>query len=280
MFACSRQEIAALLTALTLALAPDAWASPMSSYTAIDLGVSAPGGGAYDRDAQVVRSGDGTLAYRFIPAQGSFTSLSPIPWPAPQGGHYDGLYKSPSTLVGAGTLSTNPNLALFTYSYWDGRSMVTAVGKAERGTDGAWNNAGTITSGRDVYSHDGASILGLNSHGQVLLTANNGMDSWGYGVRMSEHPGILLYDTVTGRGQSLEWLLPMMGGFRNVIPSALDEEGRVLVSAEDSRTSEKHLFIFSPSDLSAAPVPEPSTLVALALGGLLAWRRLRPSDCR
>jgi PEP-CTERM motif len=85
-----------------------------------------------------------------------------------------------------------------------------------------------------------------------------------------------LYNLNTGVRTELASLLP--SGWTLGLPIAIDDQGRILVSAESAATNwnNTELFLLTPAGLSSSPLatPEPTTFVTLAVAGIgLAVRR-------
>ncbi|WP_165064195.1 PEP-CTERM sorting domain-containing protein [Paludisphaera rhizosphaerae] len=151
---------------------------------------------------------------------------------------------------------------------------------ARQDASGAWhvlNEIGSSTSDHGYGSrpNGGLYIGGINALDQVLAGwIPQGYSSHGYDYWYTSK--VWVYDEKTNTTLDMSNVLgPGWGAIRT---GGIDDDGRILLSAysESSNLTEQHEFLLTPTDLSAAPVPEPSTFLVLALGaGAFAIRRSR-----
>ena len=273
-----RHGLVAFVSLLGLAAPQAATASASPSFTVTDLGsIEASASPAFGTDPagrSVVHSADGSSAYEFKPlgpANGVSEGLphmmqAPIDsqWTYGNPAYaYDWILNSAANHHG---LTASLEVVGVDGHYSDRHA---AVFVERRGEDGRWELLAQVADSRSATStrpdSGGLWIAGINDRDQVLVAKAG---DWSASTAF-------LYDAKLGTTTDLSGILGT--GYLGVYAAALDADGRLLLTTQDlTGGGGMRELLLTPSDLSAAPIPEPSTWMVLGLAGAaIAWRRLR-----
>jgi hypothetical protein len=268
------------------ALGSPVLADPMTTFTVTDLGTGTPtfGTGA---NGGIVVAGNGQTAYPFPMAQdtalsqpGLLSSQFPIVAAAPV--NDPSAYGSPtnaySTPLSAITNGQGTFVAIDAYGVY-GHMGEAVVYSVSRNADGTWDAPTTLWSGGEQSSGTPqpgqASITGINSLGQVLGTGTLQAVTGSTGLVQP-----YLYDPNTHSLLDLYSLNVLQaGGWSNLQPIAIDDQGRILLEASANPTSgdrSAHTLLLIPQGASSDPVaaPEPGALaLAIVMIATLTLRR-------
>lgn len=268
--------VAAGLLALAV---PAVRADPLPAYTATDLGAGPTSFGSDSTGSRIVVAADGRSAYAFpnngVPvAYPTGFTLPPVPNPAPVWSPM--TYGNPKN-----AFSTWEHTLLTTHGVFIGTDVVGVSGHSASAGTGVY--AGTLQPGgtvgplhllwsspnnHELYHAPTAWAIAVNP-GETVLGA--GTDDRG----MSQT--YLVYDLKSGVKTDLSQVVP---GWHVDQALALDDRGRILVTAESSATGwQQHSYLLSPAGVPAdpVPVPEPSTLAVIGLGLVAVALRGRKS---
>jgi hypothetical protein len=146
--------------------------------------------------------------------------------------------------------------------------------------DGSWSNPTTLWSGGTQYSGSPdpgmSSITGVNKLNEIL---GAGVDPTISGGAL---PQTYLYNANTNSLLNLSTLAVLQSsGWINVMPIAIDDQGRILLEAAPPPTSgsgPEHTLLLTPQGVSSdpleVPAPEPGGLaIAVVAAAALALRR-------
>jgi len=254
--------------------------SPMPSYTVVDLGkADAPELGIDESGRPVVYSADRASAFAFSPAPAASKLVDEPPhqltapvWDGNTHGNPANAYD----VVLDGAANGN-GLAAFieaagVYGHSSGGATL-FVGR--RGEGGEWEvftsilHASASMSG--MPSANGLEIVGINGRDQVLALGT--YDGGAF------NPRAAVYDAASGSITNIRDVIGPGYSRLSLGNVHLDDEGRILVAAFTAGQADVtlHQLLLVPSDLSAAPVPEPSTWLVLGLGACAFARRSRRS---
>ena len=281
------RSILALSIVATLATsAPRATASPTLTYTVQDLGQAPPtpttpgsyyGEPIYGSDAGggLVFAADGS-AYRFNPSSyvsADTSKIAPSDWSMSHQPHgYDNITSAYS--------NSNGLTVYFESSGIDGHARGgTNLNVLHPGSNDqqAWHT--TIASvpaglgGENKFEGTALTVKGVNDLDQVLFKTRSGDHA-------TPGPSVYLYDSTSGETVDVGALLGRRYLGFDTLVNALDDQGRILLSAPRTDESETDLFLLTPTNLSAdpVPVPEPSLLVFACVAIAAGTRRARKSN--
>jgi hypothetical protein len=292
-----------LLVLILSAMATAACADPVSpSYAVTDLGPGAvtltassgalvpvnPGGSVdwstAGAGAQIVSVSNGQVAYPFTlipptplePYEGTMSGF-PLATPAPV--NNPGSYGNPlnvySTIVSSALSNANGIVAAIDSAGVFGHQGAETVYYVQRNPDGSWGSPTVAWGGSTQFAQGpnvgGAAIAGINNLNQIVGTANVGY--------MGQSNAVLLYDINSHTLTNLS-TLPAVAGYLNLLPIAIDDQGRILVDADpipgatvQARFgSAEQTLLLTPDGVSAdplsVPAPEPGSIAVLALAAL------------
>jgi hypothetical protein len=280
--------------------AGSAHADPLTipGYTVTDLG---PGTPTFSTDANgngVLNAPDGQI-FAFpqtpnmvlTPGQGVMANF-PLSLSAPVGDTY--TYGNPAFAfanVQSAVMNANGLVVATEYEGVTGHWAIGGAYAVQHNADGSWGSPVSLWSGNeqiDGYPPHFNVVTGVNNLNQVLGSmGTNGPDN------LSD---TVLYNVSTHTLIDLSVLMAATNNFNIYAPIALDDDGRILVSAIAQRSSGYPLenLLLTPDGVPATPLevpaPEPGTLAVmlLAIAGFAAHRvrerqrlsrREKPADC-
>lgn len=239
---------------------PYGWSLSSSLWTAANGG-------------QVVSVSNGQAVYPFAltpaapltPYQGSMTGF-PLAQPAPV--NDPATYGNPInaySVVYSPLMNANGVVVAIDSAGVFGHSGTESAYYVQRNPDGSWGAPGVIWSGNNQFGQGpvvgGVTLAGINNLNQVVGTMN-------VDPRYSINNAVL-YDITTHRLTNLS-ALPVLANYLNVLPIAIDDQGRILVDADPVRWgTAKQTLLLTPagvtSDPHLVPAPEPGSLAVMAL---------------
>jgi hypothetical protein len=265
-----------------------AQADPLTTFTVTDLGPGMPTF-ATGANGGIAIAGNGQTAYPFQLAQdttySSTSSLAPgfplVTSPPPT--YSPGAYGDPNFVYSTvlNPIMTNGNGL---YVATDASGVYGHVGTSEvyevtKNPDGSWSTPTGLWSGGTTYS-------GNPDAGMSLITGINKLNEiLGAGVSPTISGGALpqtyLYNANTNSLLNLSTLAVLQSsGWINVMPIAIDDQGRILLEAAPPPTSgsgPEHTLLLTPQGVSSdpleVPAPEPSGLAIAVAAAALALRR-------
>ncbi len=269
-----------------------AQADPLTTFTLTDLGPGTPTF-ATGANGGIVIAGNGQTAYPFqktqdtsfaspqsFPANFPLLNLPPSPYTSPNA--YGNPLNVYSTVLGP--IVTNGNglyvaLDASGVAGHQGSSEVYGVTQNPGGTWGAPTGMWTGGTQFDGEASAGlASITGVNKLNEVLGVGADPTATNGAGL-----PQTYLYNASTNSLLNLATLgVLQAGGWNNIMPVAIDDQGRILLEAGPPLTSSgstaEHFLLLTPQGVSSdpleVPAPEPGGLaIAVVAAAALALSR-------
>lgn len=275
-----------LAFAIVVVLGEAARADALTNFTVTDLGAGTP---TFSTGANggIVTVGNGATAYSFLPDTGTALNAAqvgvsqiPVVAGAPIGD--PNTYGDPSLAYSMPVAATTNGQG--TYVAIDASGVYGHMGSAEvysvqQNANGSWTNPVALWSGGEQSSGmpgtGQASIVGINKLGEVLgsgsLNAVTSSTSLSQPYLYNLNTNTLLDLYSVGALQA--------GGWNNLVPIAIDDQGRILLEASPNPTSgdgSVHTLLLTPEGVSpdAFSVPEPGTLaMAVMTIAAVAWRR-------
>ncbi len=221
---------------------------------------------------QIVSVSNGQMAYPFtltpttpLNANTGIMTSFPLAQLPPINGN--GTYGDPanaySVLVGPALTNANGIVAAINSAGVNGHESTEVAEYSVRNPNGSWSSPVVIWSGSIQYSQspNGVAITGINNANQIIGTA-----SLGYAGEWNA----FLYNVNTHTLTNLS-TLPALTGYINILPIAIDDQGRILAEASPTPGFgyTEQTFLLTPAGVTseplAAPVPEPGSAAVMAL---------------
>lgn len=279
----------ALVAACFLAApSPTVQADPLTTFTLSDLGSGVPSF-ANGPNGGVVIAGNGQATYPFQISQDTSVATkqllsSHIPTidaaPVNDPSTYGNPLNAYSTPLNAITNGQGTYVAIDAYGV-NGHMGQAEVYSVQQNPNGTWGTPTALWSGGEQFSGSAsaamASITGINKLNEVLGVGSDGS------VGGSGLPQTYLYNLNTSSLLDLSTLgVLTSGGWSNIQPIAIDDQGRILLQAMPAPTTgltSEQTLLLTPASVSpdefAAPEPGTLTLAFVAIAALAARRAVR-----
>ncbi len=269
-------------------VSPSARADPLTTFTLTDLG---PGNPTFAAGGIVI-AGDGQTAYAFRRTQDtSFTTpqsfpanfplLTPPPSPYTSPDAYGDPLNVYSTVLGSVVSNGDGLYVAIDASGVAGHQGTSEVYGVTQNPGGTWGAPTGMWTGGSQFNGEAspglASITGVNKLNEVLGVGADPTATNGAGL-----PQTYLYNAGTNSLLNLATLgVLQAGGWNNIMPVAIDDQGRILLEAGAPPTSgstAEHFLLLTPQGVSSdpleVPAPEPGGLaIAVVAAAALALRR-------
>ena len=184
--------------------------------------------------------------------QAMMTSF-PLAQVAPVNGN--GTYGNPanaySTLVGPALTNANGIVAAINQAGVNGHESTEVAEYSQRNPNGSWSTPVVIWTGSIQFSQvpNGVAITGINNANQIIGTAS---------LSYAGEWNALLYNVNTRTLTNLS-TLPALTGYINILPIAIDDQGRILAEASPTPGygSSEQTFLLTPTGVSSEPLSVP-----------------------
>ncbi len=274
-------------------LCPSAQADPLTTFLVTDLGPGTPTF-ATGADGGIVIAGNGQTAFAFQKTQdtifgtqqsypANYPLLTPPPSPLSPNAYGNPLNVY-STVLNPVVSNGNGLYVAIDASGVAGHQGTSDVYGVTQNPDGTWGTPTGMWSGGTQFNGEPspglASITGVNKLNEVL-----GVGAVGAAPTAMNGAGLpqtYLYNASTNSLLNLGTLgVLQAGGWNNIMPVAIDDQGRILLEAAPPPTSgsgPEHTLLLTPQGVSSdpleVPAPEPGGLaIAVAAAAALALRR-------
>ncbi len=276
------------------ALSSSVHADPLTTFSLTDLGPGLPTF-ATGANGGIVIAGNGQTGYAFQTAQDtpfsnssqSFSTTFPLLAPPPPDtsqNAYDNPLNVYSTVLNSITTNGNGLYVAIDAIGVAGHEGTSEVYYVSKSPDGSWSSPTGMWSGGNQF--DGspsaglASITGVNKLNEVLGVGADPTATNGAGL-----PQTYLYNANTNSLLNLATLgVLQAGGWNNIMPIAIDDQGRILLEAGTPLTSgstAEYTLLLTPQGVSSDPVlvpaPEPGVLAfaVVTIAALVLRRAVR-----